>query len=545
MAERKVTSTLYLDGAPADEELNPFAIRLGPAAQRATGRKTTAKRKGDTRRDLNARASSGQGGVSAPRTGYTRRAEEAVTRAIPELAPVVQGFEGLTGAAEFEDALARGIRQAARGDAYVDPTSGRRLDDRQLEDARLLAIYGGAEALPFAAKPLMAVGRGVARAGRAITPRAVREGVSDLAARARRYLTEARPLDDADYIEGSFSVLPEEMGAFAVQPQGQRQIATTYREPRALPAPPRAVPPYSDPEASVIGDWDWLPLEQVRERLGGLSAVPPHVLDFGKFMDEQALRAAAGQMTPRDLLKAFTVTRASIQRQATDAELLRRAGLQLPEDVTGKVRPEGAFGMWLGTPEGQAYLDAAQRGQLEEHAIESAVQGMSPFGKQNDLRDALTWAASNLPGREGRAAELIAAGREMASSPDEWRAFTKDIRGIGPSKSGFLASLLGRGDQPTLDARQIILNTGRPTREATRYLARRGGRGGVEGVERLAARQRALDLATPAELQPYYQHLAHHSIWDKAGDEVTTHSDVVDAMRNYKRGGLAVKRKAR
>ena len=55
MAERKVTSTLYLDGAPADEELNPFAIRLGPAAQRATGRKTTAKRKGDKPRNLNVR----------------------------------------------------------------------------------------------------------------------------------------------------------------------------------------------------------------------------------------------------------------------------------------------------------------------------------------------------------------------------------------------------------------------------------------------------------------------------------------------------------
>jgi len=245
MAERspRVTDTLYLGATPpSDEELNPFAIPLGPFARSATGRKTTAKRKGDTRRDLKARVGPGEGGISAPREGYTRRAEEAVMRAIPELAPVVRGFEGLTGAAEFEDALARGIRQAARGDAYVDPTSGRSLEDLQNEDAVLLAIYGGAEALPFAAKPLKAVGRGVVRAGRAITPRAVREGVSDLAARAGRYLTEARPLDDADYIEGVARELPEEMGAFAVRPQGQRQIATTYREPMALPAPPRAVP---------------------------------------------------------------------------------------------------------------------------------------------------------------------------------------------------------------------------------------------------------------------------------------------------------------
>jgi hypothetical protein len=305
--------------------------------------------------------------------------------------------------------------------------------------------------------------------------------------------------------------------------------------------PPRKVAEYQDPAAPVSADWQWSPLSDVYEKLGGMSEIPPHVVDFGRFMDEQAQRAATQGLTPRDLIKAFTVTRASIQRQATEAENLRRAGLQLPEDVTGKVRPEGAFGEWLGTPAGQAYLDAAVRGQLSENAIGDAVAQMRPFGKQNDLRDALEWAALNLPGRQSQVSDLVAAGREMASSPSDWRMFTKDVKGIGPSKSGFLASLLGRGDQPTLDARQIILNTGRPTKDATSYIARRGGLGGVEGVERLSARQAALDLALPEELRPYYQHLAHHAIWDKAGDEVTTHGDVVNALKNYSHGGLAVK----
>lgn len=305
---------------------------------------------------------------------------------------------------------------------------------------------------------------------------------------------------------------------------------------RVMP-PPRKVAEYQDPEAVVNADWQWSPLPEVYEKLGGLSVIPPHVVDFGRFMDEQAQRAATQGLTPRDLIKAFTVTRASIQRRATDAENLRRAGLMLPEDVTGKVRPEGAFGEWLGTPAGQAYLDAAQRGQISENAIGDAVAQMSPFGKQNDIRNALEWAALNLPGRQSQVSDLVAAGREMASSPSDWRVFTKDVKGIGPSKSGFLASLLGRGDQPTLDARQIILNTGQPTKEATRYIARRGGLGGVEGVERLSARQAALDLALPEDLRPYYQHLAHHSIWDKAGDEVTTHGDVVNAMKNFRAGG--------
>jgi len=323
----------------------------------------------------------------------------------------------------------------------------------------------------------------------------------------------------------------------------RKPAAKTKLTMQVMP-PPRKVAEYEDPVAPVTADWQWSPLPNVYEKLGGLSVIPPHVVDFGRFMDAQAQRAATQGLTPRDLIKAFTVTRASIQRQATDAENLRRAGLMLPEDVAGKVRPEGAFGEWLGTPAGQSYLDAAQRGQVSENAIEDAVDRMRPFGKQNDLSDALEWAARNLPGREAQVSDLVAAGRDMASSPSDWRKFTKDVRGIGPSKSGFLASLLGRGDQPTLDARQIILNTGQPTKEASRYIARRGGLGGVEGVERLSARQAALDFGLPQEMRPYYQHLAHHAIWDKAGDEVTTHGDVVNAMKNFRHGGLAVRKAA-
>jgi hypothetical protein len=113
----------------------------------------------------------------------------------------------------------------------------------------------------------------------------------------------------------------------------------------------------------------------------------------------------------------------------------------------------------------------------------------------------------------------------------------KDVRGVGPSKAGFLASLMGRGDQPTLDARQIIEHTGRPTSEAQAYLRRKGGEGATEAVERLSARQQAMDLQLPEELKPYYQHLAHHAVWDKAADEVTTHEDVMNAMRGAAHGG--------
>lgn len=295
---------------------------------------------------------------------------------------------------------------------------------------------------------------------------------------------------------------------------------------------------YRDPETQHISDWNWRPVEDVQESLGGLKEIPSHVEKFGDFMDNIAQRAAGSGLTPRDLIKAYTITRSSIQRRAADVDRLRASGLALPEEMTGKIRPEGAFGEWLHTPAGQAYLDAAEKGKIHQTAIQNAVQVMAPFGRhQTDIPDALTWAALNLPGKEKQVSELVHSGHLMASTPEEWRAFTQHIRGVGPSKSGFLASLMGRGDQPTLDARQIILHTGRPTSEASKYIAKKGGAGGVEAVDRLSARQSAMDLSLPDRLKPYYQHLAHHAVWDKAGGDETTHEDVVRAMHHAASGG--------
>jgi hypothetical protein len=255
-------------------------------------------------------------------------------------------------------------------------------------------------------------------------------------------------------------------------------------------------------------------------------------------MDEIAKRAANEGLSARDLIKAYTITRASIQRRANDVDRVRAAGLDLPKSFTGKIRPEGAFGEWLHTRAGQDYLNSAERGEVNEDAIANAVKIMTPFGKhEKDIPDALRWAASNLPGKEQEISTLVANAMRGASEPAEWRAMAKDVRGVGPSKAGFLASLMGRGDQPTLDARQIIEHTGRPTSEAQAYLRRKGGQGATEAVERLSARQQAMDLQLPEELKPYYQHLAHHAVWDKAADEVTTHEDVMNAMRGAAYGG--------
>ena len=285
--------------------------------------------------------------------------------------------------------------------------------------------------------------------------------------------------------------------------------------------------------ASRIADWNWRPSDEVKRELD-LSSIPPHVLGFGQFMDEQAGRAAAGQMGARDLVKAYGITRASMQRSALPLATAEKRGAQLSQLGPGEVRPEGAFSELLGTPEGQAYLDAAQRGQVRPDAIASMMDKFRPFGFQNALGQDLEWAAQNLPQHGGRVGDMVAAAREGASDPREWtNFFRQDVKGVDAAKAGFVGSMLGRGDLPTLDARQIILQTGRPTSEAGKYLSRGGGAGSVEAVQRLAGRMEDLGLETPDNLKPYYQHLTHHTVWDKVSGTKTTHADIINAMKKY------------
>ena len=288
---------------------------------------------------------------------------------------------------------------------------------------------------------------------------------------------------------------------------------------------------YEDKPHPKMTGFDWRPLRDVHRDIGGISEIPSHVEAFGSFMDETARKAATKGLEPRDLLKAYLITRASIQRQAIGADKVRDAGLILPEGID-KIRPEGAMGEWLHSKMGQRYLDQAEKGIVDQEAVEHAQKVMKPFGKMTET-EALPWAAENLSKQHREVSDMVARALKKNSSADEWRAFTKGIPGIGLAKSGFLASMLGRGDQPTLDARQVILQTGMSTKDAANPIRRAG----AAAVDRLADRQEALNLRSPKDLEPFRQHLTHHAIWDAAGNEQTTHEDVIRAMRNAKDGG--------
>ena len=307
---------------------------------------------------------------------------------------------------------------------------------------------------------------------------------------------------------------------------------------------------YADPPSNKIDDWKWRPLEDVREDLAqpgalpqnarGEFELPQHVVPFGDFMIDQAKRADTEGLSPRDVAKAYGITVSSMQRQAINRKKLEDLGLPL-SSPDRKIRPEGAFADWLVTPMGQRYLDAAVRGLQDRYAIEDAVRVMKPFGNYNKLGEQLAYGARYMPDAAGEISDLVARASYGMSDPQEWRDFMKRVKNIDAAKSGFMSSMLGRGDNATLDARQLKLHT--PDDTSSKYFARGESlpvTGGDEAVHRLNERQRALGVSMPSRFDPMYQHLTHHGVWDATSGTTTTHEDLMNAMR-YDDGGKVEK----
>ena len=287
---------------------------------------------------------------------------------------------------------------------------------------------------------------------------------------------------------------------------------------------------YRDPKTTKIQDWKWRKMQDVGKDVP-IREIPDYIQKgYGEFMKEQMARAQAGQLSPRDLLKAFTITQSSIGRGGLSHATATKTGMKLP-NTGGEVRPEGAFAEWLGSPMGQKYLNAAEQGLIDPAALSDIQQKFSPFGKHNQLIDQMAYAAHTIPG--------MAKGLNQAvtGSTDEYRDWAEKMKGIAGAKSGFVGSMLGRGDLPTLDARQLNLHT-LPAKVGVGSIMSRGkGTGAREAVDRLAARQHAMRLKLDPSMAPHYQHLAHHAVWDAVGNNQTTHDDLMKAMRGYADGG--------
>jgi hypothetical protein len=314
-----------------------------------------------------------------------------------------------------------------------------------------------------------------------------------------------------------------------IDPKEVNRLNGLIEEDGAEQFSPTSLLMYSNRAASPADRIKWRKVSDVKTEIG-LDSLPRHIIPFATFMRTMADKAANGGLTSRDLIKAYTIARSSMNRTAVTTSRIKDAGLVLPENyVEDKIRPEGAFGYWLLSPVGQRYLNAAEVAIVDEEAVADAVKVMAPFGTQNALgKDLERAAGGDLHTRLPAMTAAIAKAATGKNAVKDWQDATSNLFGVREAKKGFLGSLLGFGQLPTFDARQININVKPDSKEDTlRALSSVKAR---DVVAKLARRMDALSLTMDPEYAPFYQHLAHHAVWDAVGGTETTHSDVVESM---------------
>lgn len=269
-----------------------------------------------------------------------------------------------------------------------------------------------------------------------------------------------------------------------------------------------------------------------------LHRLPKHIRPYAEFM-----RLRADQpVTPRDVVKAYVLTRSSVQRQAISVPSVCKADPDfrpLPRAArTASVRPEDQMARLLFTPASKRYLDSASKGHFDEVAARALADRFVCFGlvypkKGVDMSDPKVAKAnaglfySDLRRGAELARKTGDVQRALRLPPEKyWQWLRKNVYGIGPSKAGFFASLFGRGDIPTFDAREIAL-------------WQRGGKKKLEpkwqDVKKLSDRFRKFPMELEAQHEPFRAHLVHHALWDaySSGDRPTktTHGSIIRSMQ--------------
>ena len=243
--------------------------------------------------------------------------------------------------------------------------------------------------------------------------------------------------------------------------------------------------------------------------------LPDHIVQFGRYM----LTMKGRQLDAADVVKAYLLTLSSIQRESRYGRTLRLAWPDHPFEDDKLVRPEHAFAeLLLHTPEGKRFLRATVAGKVDEVAADRVYRRFRVYGDANRMmRRGMREAA----GLAAIADEVARGVRELPRKA--WFELARaKFFGIDTTKAGFLASLLGRGDLGTMDAREEDL-----------WVEPTGGKKVKINwplIVRFNDRLTEVDVAMPDELRPFYEHLTHHFLWEKAGGVEETHAKICEAM---------------
>lgn len=296
----------------------------------------------------------------------------------------------------------------------------------------------------------------------------------------------------------------------------ERIAAATVNKHRAAQGLGRGAPPKRMATTSEAA-------QRIAKRtgVGPPSKLPLHIRPYAEF-----LRLRQGvPPTARDVIKAYAITRSSVQRGSVPRATLCKSYPEFRElarmGQRKDVRPEDVFAAWFFTPSGQRWLDAAQQGRFDAASARKIAEATSCWGLQNTLLDDLRYAV-----KLGRRTTEIQ--KALASDSAAWIDYVRqNVRGVSLAKAGFLASLLGRGDIATFDARERKLWVGPKVPKTWDPRP--------ADLERFRKRVRTFPMELEPEHEPFREHLVHHALWDafpeRGKPTKTTHGSVIRAMQ--------------
>lgn len=298
----------------------------------------------------------------------------------------------------------------------------------------------------------------------------------------------------------------------------------------------------------------------------GSKQMPQYLDGVVAFLTEQRAKVSAGELTPRDVTKAWLLTVSSMLSGANDTKNVakRMAGyMDLPAEASslraGKsvIRPEDTTAAWMLTPEGRATLDSFETGNPSPEALDALerLRKKAGFGQPMMRTDFLQTVKGEKPGDPPQLYNwfsripTVTGALNAAAKAGDWRAFDAaltDLRGISSNKTGFIKQLLGLGNTVTLDSNEINWwLTGVPDAKKitdpslaaiTDAISRATKASGVPAYMKgqITARFAQLrDMGYGADVpEDLYNHVMHHWLWDTIKDSETTHKTLYDAQRN-------------
>ena len=345
----------------------------------------------------------------------------------------------------------------------------------------------------------------------------------------------------------------------SVYDQGKRPSAM-LEEPPGLERPSMRGQAMPDAEArsgaaetlDQLKRSQFIPTKVAAEVVGGF---PEYLRPVAQFITDQRQKLAGGQMTRRDVMKAYAMTVASQGSGARAVEVIAnnvaKDGVRFrpSKDFTtvdkqgrAAIRPEEAAAYWLGTDAGQRALDNFEAGRFSPDDWKELVAIRKAYGDDR-FNNLGAFNPENIRTMDKVLADLNASRADTGKVMDA----VQQLRGIKTGKKGFIAHLLGIGDVPTIDAVEINfwltgkadigkLNTRRATLARNIKSSISDRRVSQEMFRRIDQRINALRDEVPggAEIAPeVWSHVMHHWLWDKSKGIETTHEGMYRAQAQF------------